>query len=33
VTARVYVCVKLEWGEVREVHPSLYRGVGGIQMD
>jgi hypothetical protein len=25
--------VKLVWGDVREVHPSLYRGVGGVQKD
>jgi hypothetical protein len=25
--------VKLAWGDVGEVHPSLYRGVGGVQRD
>jgi hypothetical protein len=24
---------KLTWGCVREVHPSLYRGVGGVRKD
>jgi hypothetical protein len=24
---------KLAWGDVAEVHPSLYRGVGGIRKD
>jgi hypothetical protein len=33
VAARVYVWVKLALGCVVEVHPSLYRGVGGVQMD
>jgi hypothetical protein len=25
--------VKLAWGDMGEVHPSLYRGVGGVQKD
>jgi hypothetical protein len=25
--------VKLAWGCMWEVHPSLYRGVGGVWMD
>jgi hypothetical protein len=24
---------KLTWGDVGEVHPSLYRGVGGVRKD
>jgi hypothetical protein len=24
---------KLTWGDVGEVHPSLYRGIGGVQKD
>jgi hypothetical protein len=24
---------KLAWGDMWEVHPSLYRGVGGVQKD
>jgi hypothetical protein len=24
---------KLMWGDVGEVHPSLYRGIGGVQKD
>jgi hypothetical protein len=33
VAARVRFEGGLEWGCVREVHPSLYRGVGGVQKD
>jgi hypothetical protein len=25
--------VKLAWGDVGEVQPSLYRGVGGVRKD
>jgi hypothetical protein len=25
--------VKLAWGDVGEVYPSLYRGVGGVRKD
>jgi hypothetical protein len=25
--------MKLAWGCVGEVHPSLYRGVGGVRID
>jgi hypothetical protein len=25
--------VKLAWGDMGEVHPSLYRGMGGAQKD
>jgi hypothetical protein len=24
---------KLTWGDEGEVHPSLYRGIGGVQKD
>jgi hypothetical protein len=24
---------KLTWGDVGEVHPNLYRGIGGVQKD
>jgi hypothetical protein len=27
VMARVWFGAKLTWGDMREVHPSLYRGV------
>jgi hypothetical protein len=30
VVARVWFGVKWMWGDVGEVHPSLYRGVGGV---
>jgi hypothetical protein len=33
VVARVYVWVKLVWGDVGEVHPRLYRGVGRVRKD
>jgi hypothetical protein len=33
VAARVYVWAELALGGVREVHPSLYRGVGGVRKD
>jgi hypothetical protein len=33
VAARVYVWSKLAWGDIREVHPCLYRGVGGVRED
>jgi hypothetical protein len=31
VAARARFEVKLAWGCVGEVHPSLYRGVGGVR--
>jgi hypothetical protein len=33
VVVRVWFGVKLTWGDVREVHASLYRGVGGVPKD
>jgi hypothetical protein len=33
VVARVYVWMKLALGYMGEVHPSLYRGVGGVRTD
>jgi hypothetical protein len=33
VVARVCFEGGLAWGCVGEVHPSLYRGVGGVQKD
>jgi hypothetical protein len=33
VVARVCFGAKLMWGDMGEVHPSLYRGVGGVPKD
>jgi hypothetical protein len=33
VVAMVRFGAKLTWGDMGEVHPSLYRGVGGVPKD